>query len=588
MSHSGPIVPVQGVYSRMLGLSEHGLDDVLDHPFLEQGAAAKIEQAARAAKERGFDLVILDALRTESSRDPAILSVWTNWAASEAEILSHRTGGAVNVALMKGGDFLPMGYAYGNEKLDGYAPEVAAANRELLQQIMEEAGFARTQSNWWHYEYGTPAWAEKTNKQAYLIEARLPPSDDELEALVSGNKPSFTMVRNALVAPAFATSRKRRAVVGHKEKGHFYERHSSSQTAHLAQFYRDLFAVKNVGLVESGLAASTSVIKALVPKRGTIICDKRIYYEVHRSLLQMAQDFDWKIVTCDMTNVAELQSALAQNRGASVVYADNPSNWFLEVLDIKKLSNLAHVGGAKLVLDTTLQPLQNARALGADVEVVSLSKYPSNGFAMGGAYFSDNADIMNAIGLRVAYDGHMLGHPAAEIIYDQSLSLKDRLRTVSEKAEKIVVFLREHPDIAQVNFPDPLRLQGISGGQITFLLKDQNQGLRLEAIISNNTLSGFPLHLAGTFGAAVTTIEHFASNPRHREGIPRCATNEVAIPANMVRLGIGSAGNAEEIIKALRFALDLSSAQQSLPGISRKMTVGSRTLGYLLPAPQAA
>jgi cystathionine beta-lyase/cystathionine gamma-synthase len=270
-----------------------------------------------------------------------------------------------------------------------------------------------------------------------------------------------------------------------------------------------------------------------------------------------------------MADPAILKAKLEEVGVASVIYADSPRNWFLDVLDIEAISQLAHGHGAKLVVDTSLQPLQNARAKGADVEVISLSKYPSNGMAMGGACVSDNADLMKEINLRVASDGHMLAQPAAQIILHQSQSLNDRLHDVSGKAGKVTAFLRDHPDVLSVNCPDPQKLDGLSGGQITFLLRDASQGNLFEAIVGNNALSGFPLHLAGTFGAAITTIEHFASNPRHREGIPKEATNEILIPDNMVRLGIGLE-DVDEIIDALNFVLNMSSALQPTPGVPRR------------------
>ena len=54
----------------------------------------------------------------------------------------------------------------------------------------------------------------------------------------------------------------------------------------------------------------------------------------------------------------------------------------------------------------------------------------------------------------------------------------------------------------------------------------------------------------------IAAIEHFDSNPRYREGIAREATNEIMIPADMVRLGIGNE-SAEKIIDHLKYALNM-------------------------------
>lgn len=571
------IVAVRNVRSYRPGAEEHSKSGALDHPFLEQGVAQNLELAAETAiKDFGVELVILDALRVAPSSD----DISAAWHTAEAEILSHRTGGAVDVALMKEGDFLPMGSAYGSADAAPDAPAEAIRNQEILRSIMEQTGFIGTQGhNWWHYERGTQAWADRTGKAAYLTAEREPPRIDHAEIPTVDS----LVAHGCLIAPAFLTSTRRAAVLAHREPGHFYARHSNEPTERLANYLKDLLNVQNVGLVESGLAASISTLRATVPKGGTLVCDNKIYYEVHRSIIQIANDFNWNVVMCDMSNPANLGRALTENGGASVVYADNPSNWFLEVLDVKALSELAHNHGAKLVLDTTLQPLQNARAKGADVEVISLSKYPANGMVMGGACISDDADVMHAFNMRVTCEGHTLGQPAAQIIYEQAQSLQERLRDVSEKSVKIATFLMKHRDIMGVNCPSPDLLDGLSGGQITFLLKDAAQGSRMEAVISNNALSGLPLYLAGTFGAPITTIEHFASNQRHREGIPREATNEVAIPATMVRLGVG-AENVDKIIGALDFVLNMSAEPQPIPGIARRTKLDSHPIAALQSA----
>lgn len=151
------IVPVEDVRSRMPSRGRNGQNGILAHPFLEQEAARRIKQAAQIASRRyGLELVILDALRGPQA------GVRSHWDATELEVLSHGTGGAVDVALMKDGELLPMGSAYGSNERDENAPVEAAANRELVRTILAEADFVRTEGNWWHYEYGTYAWARET------------------------------------------------------------------------------------------------------------------------------------------------------------------------------------------------------------------------------------------------------------------------------------------------------------------------------------------------------------------------------------------------------------------------------------------
>lgn len=144
------------------------------------------------------------------------------------------------------------------------------------------------------------------------------------------------------IAPPFPTSETRAAVLSHEAEGHYYGRFSHPTTEGLVNHYRRLLDVENVRLVRSGLAASIVALKSLVPPGGTIIFDSKIYYEVHRSILAAGADLKWNAVMCDMTDPGNLEKVLAGNGGTSVVDADSPSNWFVNVLDIEAISKVAH------------------------------------------------------------------------------------------------------------------------------------------------------------------------------------------------------------------------------------------------------
>jgi hypothetical protein len=88
-------------------------------------------------------------------------------------------------------------------------------------------------------------------------------------------------------------------------------------------------------------------------------------------------------------------------------------------------------------------------------------------------------------------------------------------------------------------------------------LEDPACGRLLERVVEFQALDpDASLHLMCTFGAVATAIEHFDSNPRYREGIARDATNEVIVPPDMVRLGIGNE-RAGKIIDQLKYALNM-------------------------------
>ncbi len=91
---------------------------------------------------------------------------------------AHSTGGAVDLSLCTSeGTALDMGGEF-DELTDRSHPgfyerpdltpdeEKYRARRRLLHRVMSDQGFERLPSEWWHFEYGTPNWAEWTGGRA--------------------------------------------------------------------------------------------------------------------------------------------------------------------------------------------------------------------------------------------------------------------------------------------------------------------------------------------------------------------------------------------------------------------------------------
>ncbi len=89
---------------------------------------------------------------------------------------AHMTGGAVDLTLCdRDGQPLDMGGEFDEltdrSRSDYYegsskgGAELYSHRRALLHSAMGEAGYSRLDSEWWHFEYGTTLWAEKTGGQ---------------------------------------------------------------------------------------------------------------------------------------------------------------------------------------------------------------------------------------------------------------------------------------------------------------------------------------------------------------------------------------------------------------------------------------
>ena len=173
-----------------------------------------------------------------------------------------------------------------------------------------------------------------------------------------------------------------------------------------------------------------------------------------------------------------------------LLFGESLSNPGVEVLDIEKFARIAHSHGVPLIVDNTFPTPVNLRPIewGADIVTHSTTKYlDGHGVAVGGALidsgnFDWEAHADNFPGLttpdasyhgltytkkfgRAAYITKATTHLMRDLGSMQSpqnafylnlglQTLHLRIRRVSESALKVATFLKNHPAVAWVRYPD--------------------------------------------------------------------------------------------------------------------------------------
>ncbi len=123
----------------------------------------------------------------------------------------------------------------------------------------------------------------------------------------------------------------------------------------------------------SGQAASTALLLALAAERRRVVLPSGGYYGT-RALLGLLAPFGIEVCGVDGAELSAWESAL--DGAPALVWAESPTNPWLDVLDLSALAERAHARGALLVVDNTLATpaLQRPLDWGADATVTSLSK----------------------------------------------------------------------------------------------------------------------------------------------------------------------------------------------------------------------
>ena len=127
--------------------------------FLRRGTAEKVAKAERELLATGLSLKLWDCYRPLSTQK-LLWSVVSDrrYVADPKQGSRHNRGTAVDVTLVDAAGHelaMPTGYddftsraAHGETNL----PAKVLANRRLLAEIMQKAGFRLLQSEWWHYD----------------------------------------------------------------------------------------------------------------------------------------------------------------------------------------------------------------------------------------------------------------------------------------------------------------------------------------------------------------------------------------------------------------------------------------------------
>ncbi len=243
----------------------------------------------------------------------------------------------------------------------------------------------------------------------------------------------------------------------------------------------------------------------------------------------------------DSSNTGNVASAMRP--GTRMVYIESPANPTMKLTDLAECAEIAHSGGALLVVDNTFASpvLQQPLALGADVVVHSLTKY-MNGHTdvVGGAVVAKRPEHLERLRkVHQLFGGTMDPHQAWLILRGiKTLGL--RMERAQANALEIARFLEGHPGVAWVRFPGlpshpqhalALRQMAGPGAVISFGVKGGLEGGR--ALIDSVTLAT----LAVSLGGVETLIEHPASMT-HR-GMSREERESAGITDDLVRIAVG-------------------------------------------------
>jgi O-acetylhomoserine (thiol)-lyase len=238
--------------------------------------------------------------------------------------------------------------------------------------------------------------------------------------------------------------------------------------------------------VASGAAAVTYTIQSLTKAGDNIVAAKTIYGGTYNLLEHTLPPYGVTTKFVDPDEEGAFENAIDENTKA--LYIESLGNPNSNLIDIKKLADLAHANNIPLVVDSTFATPYLLRPFeyGADIVVHSATKFiGGHGTAIGGVIvesgkfdwaasgkfpqFSEpNASYHGAVFTQAAPGAALVTYVRAILLRDTGATLSPfhafiflqgletlslRVERHAENTKKVVDFLANHPQVESVNHP---------------------------------------------------------------------------------------------------------------------------------------
>lgn len=328
-----------------------------------------------------------------------------------------------------------------------------------------------------------------------------------------------------------------------EESGYIYTRIANPTLALLEARLSSLEQGAAAVVFGSGMGAITSCLWSMLDAGDEVLADLTLYGCTFAFMTHGLARFGVRIRHVDMSDPAQLAQAMGPN--TKVVYFESPANPNMRLVDIAAVSDIAHRGGAKVVVDNTYCTpyLQQPLALGADVSLHSMTKYlGGHGDLMAGAAIFADAELAQRVRLHGLKDmtGAVMSAQDAHLVMRGLKTLTLRMDRHCQNAQRVAEFLQAHVATQVVHFPGlpsfpqhalAQRQMRQFGGMIAFELKGGiTAGMRFMDALQL-------VARAVSLGDAETLAQHPASMT-HSTYTPE-ERAEHGISDGLVRLSIG-------------------------------------------------
>jgi cystathionine beta-lyase len=359
----------------------------------------------------------------------------------------------------------------------------------------------------------------------------------------------------AIMTPIYQTSTYVQDEIG-VHKGFEYSRTGNPTRQALENNLAAIEGGKYGACFGSGLAAIDAVVKMLKPG-DEVISTNDLYGGSYRIFTTIFEKYDIKFHFVNMLDVQNIKEKI--NDKTKLIWAETPTNPMLNIIDVKKVCDLAHEYNIMVGVDNTFATpyLQNPLALGADLVMHSVTKYlGGHSDVIMGALVTSDDKIAEEIYRIQNSSGAVCGPMDSFLVLRGIKTLHLRMQRHCENGKKIAYFLNDHPLINTVYWPglkthanhEVAKSQMKDfGGMLSFNLVGDDLEMAKKVVSKTELFT-----LAESLGGVESLIGH-PSTMTHAS-IPRKERMKSGVVDSLIRLSVGIE-DIEDLISDLKNAL---------------------------------
>lgn len=322
---------------------------------------------------------------------------------------------------------------------------------------------------------------------------------------------------------------------------------------------------------ESGMSAITTVMLEFLKPGDLLLCSKPLYGGTDHFVNYFLTSIGVQVIGFDcyetQSEIIDRLESSGQSANLAMIYVETPANPTNAITDIemcKHISDFYKQKNQKDVLvavdNTYMGPLwQHPLELGADVSIYSATKYLAGHSDLIAGACCGKKEVISRIRVLRTFLGNMIAPYTAWLLMRSLETLKIRMEKQAENAEKVAIFLENHPKVEKIYFLGNLKPED---GRQHELYKKQHSsaGAMISFDIKGTEADAFRfidklklIKLAVSLGSTESLVEHpytmthAGVDPEHKQ--------KMCITEKMIRLSVG-VENHQDLIWDLQQAFE--------------------------------